>query len=247
MSLWKNIRHFAWFLIKSPQRSIVGYNTLAVDIKGFIKKQISKKPSEKLWVCVGVYNRSEKLLNVLIPSLLSSLDPSKLALSIMDCGSDDYEILKSEIQKKWPYELIINQKVQAFTRAKIFNQAIAQANGDFIMAMDADMRVPKNLYSLAQSHVRKGRAWFPICQWQKEEHSQDWRWFTEGTGIFASLKVDFDKAGGYNEKYTEWGKEDWDLFFAFYRHGIAPVRTKTKDLYHTWHESVKPRDFKKWF
>jgi len=245
--LIKDIKQFAWFLIKSPQRKIVGYYTLLTDLKGLLHLCFSSNPNEKLWICIGIYNRTEKLLNELIPSLLKTSNPSKIALSIVDCGSDDFEILKSKIQKNWPHELIISQKVQPFSRAAIFNLAIKQAPGNFIMTMDADMKVPENLYSQAKKQVRKGRAWFPICQWQMEENKGDWRWFTEGTGIFAALKSDFEKAGCYNEDFKEWGKEDWDLFFAFYRNGISPARNKQKGLYHTWHKSLKPEGFEKWF
>ena len=247
MSIGKNIRHAAWFLVKSPQRKIVGCHTLLTDLKGLSRKLFLPKPQEKLWICVGAYNRSQNILHGLIPSLLKTDQAHQLALSLVDCGSDDFDYLVTEIQKRWPHTCIIKQSIQAFSRAKVFNQAIAQSQGDFIMAMDADMSVPQDLYARAQQNVRKGRAWFPICQWQKEQASDDWRWFTEGTGLFAALKSDFENAGIYKEAYTQWGKEDWDLFFAFYRKGICPARTQLNGLYHHWHKSLKPADFKKWF
>jgi hypothetical protein len=53
--------------------------------------------------------------------------------------------------------------------------------------------------------------------------------------------------GVLDEKYSSWGKEDWDLFFRFYKAGIMPLRTRVKGLYHHWHTPSRPADFKKMF
>ena len=247
MSVYKNIRFAAWWLLRAPQRKIVGWHTLFTDINGAWLVFAKPKPKDVLWICVGNLNREQSILDKLLPSMLASKQANHLGLSIMDCGSAGFEVFEKELREKWPHGLVIQSKKQAFSRAEVFNQAIAMVPGNFIMAMDADMSLPADIYELACEQVRAGRVWFPICQWQLNEGEKEWRWFTEGTGLFAAYKADFEKAGTYNIDYTSWGKEDWDLFFRFYEQGICPVRTKTKDLYHHWHISLKPSNFEKWF
>jgi hypothetical protein len=247
LSAYKNIRHAAWWLLKAPQRKIVGYSTLLTDIKGVWRFFASPKPKDILWICVGNLNREQNILEKLLPSMLASEQAPMLGLSIMDCGSAGFANFEKELREKWPHALVIESKAQVFARAAVFNQAIAQAPGEFIMAMDADMSLPSHIYDLALEQVRVGRAWFPICQWQVDDGQDKWCWFTEGTGLFAAYKSDFEKAGAYNTDYITWGKEDWDLFFSFYKQGICPVRTKVPGLYHHWHASLKPANFEKWF
>ncbi len=242
-----SIRRFAWFVIKSPQRKWVGWGSIFTDLRGFMSRIFVPKTDEIIWICVGNYNRSQALLQNLVSSLATVDRPSAFGLSVVDCNSSDVEKVETEIKKIWPGPLIINQINIPFSRSLVFNKSIQQASGNNVFVCDADMRLPKNLDDLYRRNVRKNSAWFPICQWQIEADKADWRWFTEGTGIFGATKKQLEKTGYYNEEIKTWGKEDWDLFFRFYKAGIAPFRSRTEGLYHSWHPPTKPADFVKMF
>ena len=155
--------------------------------------------------------------------------------------------LENELRKIWKHPLVFFKSNGTFTRASALNLAMRQAQGNLVYICDADISVPKNLAQLVYKNISKKTAWFPVCQWQMNEKKSQWRWFTEGTGIFAATKKQLEKTGYYDEKYLTWGKEDWELFFRFYRNGIAPRRTNCEGLYHHWHPLSQPADFVKWF
>ncbi len=234
-------------MFKSPQRKWVGWGSLWVDFTGWVSRKTNKKNHEVVWICVGNFNRSHSLLNNLIASVSKINHPEKIGFSIFDCGSTDAADLKMEIEKIWKGGLVFNQEKVHFSRSSAFNAAIKQAPGELIFVCDADIQLPPNFLDEIYRNVSTNSVWFPICQWQLEDGKAQWRWFTEGTGIFAATKKQLQKTGVYNLEFTTWGKEDWDLFFRFYQAGIVPHRTKCIGLYHVWHPSSKPDGFVKLF
>lgn len=245
--MWNSFKRAAWFILKSPQRKFCGWSSLLTDIQGFMWVLFSrKKAPQKIWVCVGVKNRSHALLEHLIPSL-SKLNSNRISLSIADLGSTDVDDLESEIRKQWSGELVYSSVQDDFSRAKAFNLAIQQKGEGLLCVCDADISVPLNLIGCIDRYVTRKSAWFPICQWQLEPGTTAWKWFSAGTGIFVAEDAHVKATGVLDEKYTSWGKEDWDLFFRFYKAGILPLRTRAAGLYHHWHTPSQPADFEKLF
>lgn len=242
-----SLKQFAWFVLKAPQRNWVGYGSLLTDLKAWFSRQFAPKSKDTIWVCVGTYNRSHQLLNSLLPSLAKANKNGDFGLSVFDGGSTDIENLHAALEQVWPGPLKFSSEPLPFARAVFFNRAIAQSGASLFFACDADMQVPENLSTLIYRYVKGRSAWFPICQWQINAQSSDWRWFTEGTGNFAATMNQFKHTGWYDESFTGWGKEDWDLFFRFYKKGFAPFRTHCKGLYHTWHPATKPADYQNMF
>jgi predicted glycosyltransferase involved in capsule biosynthesis len=241
------MKRFLWFLFRSPQRKIVGWKSLWVDLAGFISlirhRLFASDRSEIIWICVGNKNRSEALLNYLIPSLTKLNHLSRFGLSVVDCNSSDVADLEGKLKQHWQGQLVFSSHDIPFSRAAVFNLAITQAPGDLVFVCDADMSLSQNIADLIDKNTTKKTAWFPICQWQLSPDEEHWKWFTAGTGIFSAYKHQLQKTGLYNEAITAWGKEDWDLFFRFYQKGIMPLRSRCQNLYHHWHVSEKPGDY----
>ncbi|MEZ4804055.1 MAG: galactosyltransferase-related protein [Bacteroidia bacterium] len=61
--------------------------------------------------------------------------------------------------------------------------------------------------------------------------------------MMACKKAQFFKVGAYDEKIKKWGKEDWLLFFEFYKHGFGCIRSREPEFIHHYHKSLKPDDF----
>ena len=246
--MWNSIKRLAWFIWKSPQRKFCGWSSLLTDLLGLwhIRFSRNKKPRQ-IWVCVGVKNRSQALLEYLIPSLCRLTEKNRISLSIADLGSTDIDNLEAAIRNLWSGELVYTCVQDDFSRAKAFNLAIKQKGEGLLFVCDADISVPDNLICSIDKYVTRKTAWFPICQWQLESGNAAWKWFSAGTGIFVAEDAHVMATGVLDEKYSSWGKEDWDLFFRFYKAGIMPLRTRVKGLYHHWHTPSRPADFKKMF
>ncbi|MBS3915169.1 MAG: hypothetical protein KG003_11765 [Bacteroidetes bacterium] len=240
------LKRLAWFLLKSPQRKWVGWSTIFTDISGiFILffHRIFPIKNEKIWICVGVKNRGQYLLDYLVTSMNKAEQADQLALSIADCNSHDIPDLENKIREIWKGELIFHSENSAFTRAKTFNRAIKNSKGNLVFVCDADITLPQNIVQTIRRNTTKKTAWFPICQWQLEDTKPEWKWLSAGTGLFSTYKNNLDKTGLYDEQIQSWGKEDWDLFFRFYKYGIFPFRSRCKGLYHHWHQSSRPENY----
>lgn len=200
-----------------------------------------------IWICTGNKNRSSSLLKHLVASAAGLPDSSKFGLSVFDCGSDDIEELEIEIRKIWIGPLVFHSEKTEFSRSLAFNKAIAQCPGNLVFVCDADISLPENLHQKITQFCSRNSAWFPVCQWQLNESDTDWKWFSAGTGIFAATKKQLRITGLLNENMKNWGGEDWDLFFRFYKSGIMPLRSRCDGLYHHWHQPTKPENFQNIF
>ncbi|NQW41820.1 MAG: glycosyltransferase family 2 protein [Bacteroidetes bacterium] len=242
----KQLKYFLWRIFKSPERNIVGWKTLFVDFFGRIIIGLNFKKLQPITICIGIKNRSENLLNLVLESLNSCDNIELITLSVFDTGSNDISHLENAIKAKWKGKLIYSKNEQEFTRSSAFNQSIMQAETDIIMACDADIYLPHDIVKKVNKYTTKFSNWFPIVWWQSEDKLSG-RFFTEGTGIFTSTKRNFINAGMYDETFVEWGKEDWLLYFSFYKKNMACIRTQEKGMVHSFHKSNKPEGFKPLF
>lgn len=246
------LKRLAWFVLKSPQRRMVGWKTLLTDLRGLSETGLAclfPPKQQQLVVCTGNLNRSTHLLEVLIPSLLrASQGTGHIALSVADCGSDDVADLEAEIRRRWKGTLYFSRVQEPFARARAFNRAVKQSLEPHVMLCDADMEVPEDLLHSVQRFVHARCAWFPVCRHMlAAPPATEWKYLSAGTGICVLRREHFETLGGLNEAYTQWGHEDWDFFFRCYRHGIMPLRTRAFGLVHHYHPSLKPSDFRPMF
>ena len=243
----KRFKQFLWFVVKSPQRRWheLGYSTLFTDLKGWMSTR--KKPStlQPITICIGIKNRSNNLLNFVIPSINKAHHRELITLSVYDCGSDDVANLENEIKNLWKGKLIYQSQAQDFARSKAFNNAVKQAPEGLVLICDADMSLPSDIVNKVNQFVTPHSAWFPHVWYTNADGSG--RFYTESTGMMASTKATFLHVGGYDETITTWGYEDWYLFFAYYKHHIACIRSNEREFIHHYHESLKPAGFRALF
>ncbi len=239
------LKQWLWQVFKTPQRKMVGWHTLWTDLKAalFLKQPSSLQP---VTICIGIKDRNMPLLHHVIPSLNNCNHPELITLSIDDAGSTDLQNPEASIRQYWKGALIYNRHKRTFTRSLTFNAAIQQSNTELVMACDADISLPTDIVEKINRYATKTTAWFPQVWWLNNDKTTG-RFFSEGTGIFAATKTNFNATGGYDESITQWGKEDWLLYFAFYKKGIACLRTNEQDMVHHPHPSLKPDDFEKMF
>lgn len=235
------LKQFLWFVFKSPQRKWLGYSTLLSDFKAWKSTHRSSTSLQAISLCIGIKNRSHNLLNYVIPSLNACEHKDLIELSVFDCGSNDVKDLKSEIEKLWTGKLLYQCVEQKFARSISFNAAVKQSTKDLILICDADMSLPKDIVIKVNRYATQNSAWFPHVWYTNEDGTG--RYYTESTGMMASRKSDFIKTGEYDESIKEWGKEDWLLFFEFYKIGIGCIRSNEPEFIHHYHESLKPEGF----
>ncbi len=238
-------KQFLWFIFKSPQRKWIGYSSLVTDIRGYLAVLFRRRRYERLTVCVGVKNRSSNLLNFLVESMNRAEFSSLICLSVYDCGSDDIGNLQKALREKWKGRLKYTRVEQPFARSVAFNAAVKQADTSLVLICDADMSLPYDIVGKVSRYTTPSSAWFPVVWYTNEDGSG--RYYTESTGMFSSYLSDFLNTGGFDENIREWGKEDWLLFFEFYKNGIACIRSREKDFVHHYHPSLMPADFKPLF
>ncbi len=239
-----------WFLFKSPQRKFAWF-TLWLDILSLISfafySVFKIKKLKPISICVGLSNRSPIFLNAFLSSLNNVKNKHLIELSVFDCNSTDVEDLETEIKKKWVGNLIFSNKEMKFTRAVTFNNAVLQSNNETILICDADFSLPINIVQLCNNYTRGSMVWFPIVFYLYknkpkifDKKNGEWmQW--GGKGILATSKKHFINVGMLNTDFTEWGREDDELWQRFYQHKYLVFRSRCKGFLHHWHPSLNPK------
>jgi len=219
------LKSFYRFCFKWPARKYLGMYTLWIDIRAVFKRAFQKASSDNLKpvsVCVGLMNRSKAFKMQLLASLMQLADPSKIG------------------------QLAYTKTDLPFTRSKIFNLAVQQSQHDLVFICDADIALPPQFLAQMNAYCRPYQAWFPEVMLLDEAGLPN-RYCSEGVGMLGCLRYQFEDSKGFDEHIVEWGKEDWLLYFEFYKIGVAPFRTQEPLMQHAFHQSIKPEGFKPLF
>lgn len=239
-----------WWLFKSPQRAF-GWQTLGQDLAAlsvFIFHIFYRqKKLQRISVCTGTYNRTGMYLDHLLESVLLADHPELIELSVYDCGSGDAAELEHGIRKKWRGQLQFHSEPAKFSRAFAFNRAVAQSTADIIFICDADMSIPADIVRLCNQYTAPRIAWYPIVFYLFRDQpavisrsTGHWMQFG-GKGMLACRKQDFLAIGGIDESFTEWGREDDELWERFVKAGYRIIRNRQRGLLHHWHPSFNPK------
>jgi hypothetical protein len=239
-----------WWLFKSPQRKL-GWYTLYNDFKALLSYCFyfffKTKKLQRITICTGLYNRTDMYVNRLIESLNKAQHKELIELSVFDCGSDDVETIETEIRKKWKGGLKFTSEKVKFTRAYSFNKSIEQSSNEIIFICDSDMCVPENIVSLCNHYTSKKLVWYPIVFYVLKDNppiiSKEYGHWMQygGKGMLACRKTEFNAVGKLNETFTEWGREDDELWERFMKSKYQIIRNRQHGLIHNWHESFNPK------
>ncbi len=245
------IKYPLWFIFKSPQRKL-GWYTLWLDMMTylnvyFINPLSKKKSPEPISICVGIYNRSEVFINHFIKSLAQCKNQHLIELSVIDFGSTDIDNLRTEIEKTFNGKLVFNTITGSFTRAVAFNQAVNQCSYEKIFICDADFSLPLDIVDQCNRFTKGKLVWFPIVFYLYKNKPEvfgrkNGEWMIwGGKGILACNKSHFMQVGKLDERFTDWGYEDEELWQRFYVNRFFIIRTKCSNLLHHWHTSHNPK------
>ena len=239
------VKKILFYLFKYPERTEIGIlNSWFLELKSRIIIIFYPSLQGKITICTGIYNRSDNYINSVLESVVNMKKNDQIVLSIFDCGSSDFIGLKNEISSKWKGELIIESQDIPFTRSSSFNNAVEQSKTKLIFICDADIYLPNNFVEQYRKYCHQNTAWFPIVfalnkNSTPKKNNLNGIWFEDGKGMFGCTKSNFNKIGKFNTSFKNWGGEDWDIWSRFLKHKIYPIRSKSKGMYHLWHEGHK--------
>jgi N-terminal domain of galactosyltransferase len=236
------IKKFIWYLFKSPQR-VYGFKSVWIDLRGIISYFIREitfpvfnSDLKPVTICTGLKNKSQNYLDNIVESAIKSKHPELIELSVFDCASDDINDLELAIRQKWRGKLVFKSKRINFSKAFSFNKAAEQSGNKLIFMADTDISLPEDIVYLCNKFVFGKNVWFPVMfkLFERKEmryFEENGEWIPYGKGMFASRKKDFIKIGKFDNNFTSWGSEDWDIWLRFYKNGFFPFRSKSKEFF----------------
>ncbi len=170
-------------------------------------------------IIIPCYNQGQYLAES-IGSVLAS-DHDELEIIVVDDGSTDPATITQLEQLSYPKTRLIRQENRGLAAAR--NYGIAEAQGVYILPLDADDRIGSEYISRAVAAL-EGDPNLGIVYCQAEKFgaeqgrwrlSRFFRWrMALGNLIFCSAvfrKSDWEKSGGYDESLRR-GWEDWDFW-----------------------------------
>jgi hypothetical protein len=120
-----------------------------------------------------------------------------------------------------------------FSRGRGLNVAAEAAQGEFLLFVDADLVISKQLIDSGLAHLRQGKAFFPIVFSFKDPDHRDGWWRDKGFGQVMVTRETYRQSGGWPE-YDSWGQEDED-FHSQISGGAPVIRETVAGFYHQWH------------
>ena len=185
------------------------------------------------------------ILEVLLPSLLTCHEASLISLCVADAGSEDASHLKQKLEDALPGRVTFLTVEGGFSRSKLFNRAVQAAQTELLFITDADISLPPDLVEQVNRKTDAKRLWFPVCRAMLNASGSAWEWYSEGMGVMACTKTQYNTVGGYNEAFTTWGGEDQEFYLRCWKQEYFCLRTREYNLVHHWHPS-QPGAKKQW-
>lgn len=197
------------------------------------------------------YNRRVLLGRVMAALFAQDLDPNEYEIVLVDDGSNDgtYESVIATLQP--PCALtVVRQRNAGLARGR--NAGIARARGELILFMDDDVLATPGLLA---AHIRCHRTHrdaicrggvinvesldhLPPARYTWRNYSGAYFWTTNVSVPLALLK----KAGGFDERFREYGWEDLDLGLRLREAGVPSILAKDALVYH-YKPAPAPRAF----
>jgi len=200
---------------------------------------IAKMPAMTVQLCT--YNRKALLGRVLDALFHQDLDPSDYEIVLVDDGSSDgtYESVVSKLQPTCALH-VVRQRNAGLACGR--NAGIARARGEYILFMDDDVLATPGLLCahlrLHRSHPRSiCRAGvinvgdldhLPPARYSWRNYSGAYFWTTNVSLPLALVR----EAGGFDERFREYGWEDLELGFRLRKMGVPSLLARDAIVYH---------------
>ena len=190
-------------------------------------------------IIIPCFNQGQYLAES-IGSVLAS-DHHELEVIVVDDGSTDPATIALLDQLDYPQTRLIRQENRGLAGAR--NRGIAEAQGSYILPLDADDRIAPHYISQAVAALEKDlRLGIVYCRaekfgaeqgpWQLPPFSR-WR-MGLGNVIFCSAvfrKADWQQVGGYAPDLRQ-GWEDWDFWLSLLELGRTVHRLDLVGFYY---------------
>ncbi|MDQ6781070.1 MAG: glycosyltransferase family 2 protein [Candidatus Eremiobacteraeota bacterium] len=187
------------------------------------------------------YNRKALLGRVLRALFAQTLEPDRYEIVLVDDGSTDgtYEEVLRPLQPRCAFHLV-RQRNAGLAAGR--NAGIARARGEIILFMDDDvLATPGLLAAHARFHAEHANA---ICRgavinvssfedlpppvYSARHYSGAYFWTTN---VSAPLQL-VQAAGGFDERFREYGWEDLELGFRLRARGVRSILARDALVYH---------------
>lgn len=197
------------------------------------------------------YNRRALLGRVLDALFHQDLSGDEYEIVLVDDGSDDgtYEDILKHVRPTCAFYLV-RQRNAGLARGR--NEGIARARGEIVLFMDDDVLATPGLVS---AHIRLHRARpdticrgvainvasferLPPPSYSLRNYSGAYFWTTNVSVPLSLLRA----AGGFDERFREYGWEDLELGFRLRAMGVKSVLTRDAVVYH-YKPPLQPADF----
>lgn len=174
-------------------------------------------------------------LRYTIPSYLNQPGVSQIVL--VDWDSDQpvrqslqqWDFPEREDQRRITHIRAVNQPY--WNSAKAYNLAMSFVTNPFVFKVDADVVVVDDL----RKRMPVLKSTFVTGNFKRGVVPNDY-------GLFGSVflrKEDFDRVGGYDERFVAYGFEDNNFFRRLQRRGLKRKFTEPNALYHLPHSNAK--------
>ena len=213
------------------------------------------QPSERrrplITVQLCTYNRRGLLADVLAALFQQDLDTDDYEIVLVDDGSDDgtYEQVLRNLRPPCAFYLV-RQRNAGLARGR--NVGIERARGKIILFMDDDVLATRGLLS---AHLRFHRAVpdaicrgvavnvesfdaLPTPKYSLRNYSGAYFWTTNVSVPMALI----ERAGRFDERFSEYGWEDLELGFRLRRMGVRSIPTRDAVVYH-YKPKLQPAQF----
>jgi glycosyltransferase involved in cell wall biosynthesis len=202
----------------------------------------------RITVQLCTYNRRDLLGRVMRALFDQDLDPNDYEIVLVDDGSTDgtYEEIIAQLHPTCALH-VVRQKNAGLSRGR--NVGIARARGEYILFMDDDVLATPGLLS---AHLRFHGAHprsicragvinvadfdrLPPARYSWRNYSGAYFWTTNVSLPLALVR----EAGGFDERFREYGWEDLELGFRLRQMGVPSLLARDAIVYH--HKPPVPR------
>ena len=200
-----------------------------------------KKVTPLITVQICTYNRRALLGQVMEALFAQDLDPARYEIVLVDDGSSDgtYEHVIRGLRPPCALH-VVRQNNGGLARGR--NVGIERARGEVILFMDDDVLATPGLLSAhARFHRVHPRAIcrggvinvasfesLPPARYSWRNYSGAYFWTTNVSAPLALVR----EAGGFDERFSEYGWEDLELGYRLRRMGVPSILARDALVYH---------------
>jgi GT2 family glycosyltransferase len=200
-----------------------------------------KTETPLITVQMCTYNRRALLGRVMQALFAQDLDPALYEIVLVDDGSSDgtYEEVIRNLRPPCALH-VVRQKNAGLARGR--NVGIARARGEIILFMDDDVLATPGLLSAhVRFHQQRARAIcrggvinvtsfdaLPPARYTWRNYSGAYFWTTNVSAPLALVR----EAGGFDERFSEYGWEDLELGYRLRRMGVPSILARDALVFH---------------